>query len=234
MTPGPFLDFLGATTGVTLLFVDDGSTDGTPGLLARLASEGNGRIEVLTLPRNEGKAAAVREGIVAALKRQPELVGFWDSDLATPLSSVPAFLETLDANPGVDIVIGSRVKLMGRDIQRNAARHYVGRVFATAASLVLGLGVYDTQCGAKIFRVTAPVAALFQVPFRSSWVFDVEILARYVALVGRERAQASIYELPLIAWRNVPGSKVRVRDGLRAAYDLARMRGWARRAGAGR
>lgn len=234
LTPGPFLEFLGDCAGISFLFVDDGSTDDTAAVLAGLASKGYGRIDVLTLPRNSGKAVAVRDGIVMAMGRNPELVGYWDADLSTPLSEVPAFLDFIDRHPTIDIVIGSRLKLMGRDIQRSAARHYLGRVFATAASMALGLAVYDTQCGAKIFRVTEAVAALFQAPFRSSWVFDVEILARYVALVGRQQAEASIHELPLMVWHDVPGSKVRARDAFRAALDLARMRGWTRRPGAWR
>ncbi len=116
--------------------------------------------------------------------------------------------------------MGARVKLLGRDIQRLAARHYAGRVFATAASIVLGLGVYDTQCGAKLFRSASPFADAFREPFRSRWIFDVEVLERCVRRLGPSAAAARIYEFPLQRWHHARGSKLMPRHVLRAAWDL--------------
>lgn len=220
LQPDAFLQFLAARPDASILFVDDGSRDRTPAILADLASQGGGRIEVLTLADNQGKARAVRLGVLASLAVEPDLVGYWDADLSTPLDAVGSFVETLDARPEVDLVMGARVKLLGRDIQRLAARHYAGRVFATAASMVLGLGVYDTQCGAKLFRAASPIADAFRAPFRSRWIFDVEVLERYVRRLGREAASARIYELPLVRWHHAPGSKLMPRHVLRAAWDL--------------
>jgi dolichyl-phosphate beta-glucosyltransferase len=218
-----YVRFVTARDDVGLLFVDDGSTDSTAQVLEELAGKCAGRVDTLLLPRNGGKAQAVQRGMVAAIAKQPELVGYWDADLATPLDSLDEFIEVLDARPGIDIVIGSRVKLLGRRIDRHAYRHYAGRVFATAASLALGLDVYDTQCGAKIFRVNPHIRQVFATPFFSKWVFDVEILARYTSIVGTDRAASSIYELPLTAWKDVPGSKVKARHAARAFWDVARI-----------
>ena len=122
--------------------------------------------------------------------------------------------------------MGSRVKLLGRKIERRRSRHYLGRVFATAVSTILGLDVYDTQCGAKLFRVTPFIRALFQQPFLSRWIFDVEILARLIqARRGKNLPQADrvIYEFPLMEWRDIPGSKLGYRDFFRAAWELCRI-----------
>jgi dolichyl-phosphate beta-glucosyltransferase len=225
-----FSEFTRAHGNTTLLFVDDGSTDATPRVLAGLAAANAGRVDVLTMPRNGGKASAVHAGILAGLRRPADYVGYWDADLSTPLSAVHQFLAVADSHPDLDVVIGSRVKLLGRRIQRHAWRHYIGRVFATGASVALGLPVYDTQCGAKLFRVSDLTRRVFEEPFRSAWVFDVEILARYVAILGLDEAASRIFELPLAAWTDVPGSSVRSWHGVQAVCDLIRI-GLARRAG---
>jgi hypothetical protein len=112
---------------------------------------------------------------------------------------------------------------MGRTIERRAWRHYLGRLFATAASVVLDLPVYDTQCGAKLFRATPLTERIFAEPFVARWVFDVEILARFMAFDprGPDRIDTALYELPLRQWVDVAGSKVRPIDFAKSARDLA-------------
>jgi hypothetical protein len=164
---------------------------------------------------------------LTALDFKPDYVGFWDADLATPLDTIPQFVDFAESRRELSMVVGARVKLLGREIQRKSSRHYLGRVFATAASAVLGLAVYDTQCGAKLFRVSPLVTDLFQQPFQSRWIFDVEVLARLVEITrGKEIPQADriIYEFPLTEWRDIPGSKVRLYDFIKATWELYRIR----------
>ncbi|HEX2062344.1 MAG TPA: glycosyltransferase [Thermoanaerobaculia bacterium] len=211
-----------ALDGVRLeiLFVNDGSTDGTLRLLQSIAAEDPSRYSVLNLEKNSGKAEAVRRGILAALDRSPDLVGFWDADLATPLQEIPGFLNVFDARPEIEMVMAARVRLLGRSISRNPGRHYFGRVGATLISSSLGLAVYDTQCGAKLFRAGERMRELFAAPFLSRWIFDVEIIARLVRQRGRDDAARAIYELPIITWHDVKGSKVKSTDFGRALRDL--------------
>jgi glycosyltransferase involved in cell wall biosynthesis len=224
LQPAAFERALAATSALHLLFVDDGSVDGTAEVLAAVAARMPSRAEVLRLSANRGKAEAVRQGVLLAFRRQPGYIGFWDADLATPLEAVPDFLALLDRRAGIDIVLGSRALLLGRDIRRRAGRHYFGRVFATAASLALGLPVYDTQCGAKVFRVNERTTHLFDDPFVARWSFDVELLARYLAAPdGSGASPERLYELALRQWHDIPGSKVRLRDVPRAFGDLVRV-----------
>lgn len=210
---------------LTFLLVNDGSTDGTISVLENLARRVPETIEVLDLVQNQGKAEAVRRGVLHALQSKPDYVGFWDADLATPLEEIAGFCDILDTRPDIQMVLGARVKLMGRAIERKAYRHYFGRVFATAASLVLNLPIYDTQCGAKLFRGTEAVRDVFARPFLSRWVFDVEIIARYKAYM-RERGRSispAIYERPLFQWHDVGASKVHARDAVQAYVALTKI-----------
>ena len=164
-----FLEFVRRHPGVGLLFVDDGSTDGTAEVHARTGARPRrqpsprcGWSATRARPRRCGGASSRR------WRSSPALVGFWDADLATPLDAVDDFLDVAAKRPDVEVILGSRVLLMGRDIRRKASRHYLGRVFATAASLTLGIPVYDTQCGAKVFRTTSALSpSASREPFRS-------------------------------------------------------------------
>jgi len=209
---------------VDFVFVNDGSRDRTADVLASLKQFRPDRVTVLDEGVNRGKAEAVRRGILFALEQGCNYVGFWDADLATPLEEIPHLMQVLDDRPHLDMVFGARVKLLGRRVQRKAARHYLGRVFATVVSQILGLPIYDTQCGAKLFRASAHAQALFGRAFLSRWVFDVEIIARYIGQVGPAMASKGIYEFPLHAWMDVAGSKLKPSDFFKAFWDVLRIK----------
>ncbi len=219
--------FLRAAPDVGLVLVDDGSRDGTLALLQGLAARHPAGAEVVALPCNRGKAEAVRQGVLHALARRPAWFGYWDSDLSTPLETILLFRALLRERPDLGLVQGARVQLLGHRIERRALRHYVGRVAATAISSALRLPVYDTQCGAKLFRAGAETERLFDEPFLSPWLVDVELLARWAqarARHGGPDPAAAVYEYPLPEWTDVRGSKVRPRDYLAAGRDLYRIR----------
>ncbi len=209
-----FGDFCLPGDDIEFLFVNDGSTDDTLQILKTTGAP------VVNLERNSGKAEAVRRGILAALDRSADLVGFWDADLATPLTELPGFMEIMRTRPEINMVFGARVRLLGREISRRPSRHYVGRVGATLISSSLGLAVYDTQCGAKLFRASDTLRDVFSTPFLSRWIFDVEIIARFVQRWGRDRVAGALYEYPVTRWHDVKGSKVKSRDFIRALRDL--------------
>ena len=180
------------------------------------------RIDVLSLGQNQGKAEAVRQGLLHALAGGAGVVGYIDADLATPVPEIKRLCRLMNEGTA-DVILASRVSLLGRRIVRSTARHYLGRIFATLASRILRVAVYDTQCGAKLFRCAPALAAALRDPFRSRWVFDVELLGRL--LTGAPDAPAiepaALREEPLDAWRDIPGSKFGLRHMAAALRDLA-------------
>lgn len=220
LSPKPYREFTSHHPDYQFLFVDDGSTDDTSSMLTSLVGEMRDQYHILTLEKNCGKAEAIRRGFLQGMNSKAEFLAFWDADLSTPLELLPHFLTIFSQCPKIEIVLGSRVKLMGREIKRRALRHYLGRIFATCASIVLHLEVYDTQCGAKIFRNTETLRSIFQEPFKSKWIFDVELLARFLKAKGRKDGESAMYELPLQSWRDMAGSKIKPIDFFKAFGEL--------------
>lgn len=209
---------------IELVFVDDGSTDGTGALLQAIAEAHPQRVEVVTLSANRGKAEAVRAGLRHALDHGASQVGYLDADFSTPPAEMLRLVDTLGST-SVSVVLGSRVRLLGREVERRLVRHYLGRVFATVASASLGLAVYDTQCGAKVMRRSPALEQAVAVPFTSKWAFDVELLSRLLhppeGVPGLE--PSTFLEVPLKTWRDVKGSKLHAGHMLKAGLDLLRL-----------
>ena len=202
-------------------FVNDGSRDQTLGLLEKMERSFPGKVKVLDLRNNVGKAEAVRHGVLTALGTGDfTYIGYFDADLATPLEEISFLLNYLKSGP--KIVIGSRVKRLGSKITRTPQRHYLGRIFATVASLTLGIKVYDSQCGAKIFeRNTAGI--LFSEPFFSKWLFDLELIYRFKNL-DPVNFENDILEAPLRSWTEKKGSKISLRDLVKVPIELLKIR----------
>jgi len=217
------LQFLHAQPQTTICFVDDGSSDRTVDVLDRLEKSAPRSVVVLRLPVNQGKAEAVRQGMLhAAGSGRFALVGFWDADMSTPLREMTGMLRILDGDPACRLVMGSRIRRLGSQIHRSALRHYLGRMFSTFASMLLKLPVYDSQCGAKVVR-TDLVDTLFRERFLTRWIFDVEILARLRNALGRERTLEAVTEMPLTEWNEVGGSKIRPAHLAKVPMELFRI-----------
>lgn len=215
---GDFLDALRWYPFLKFVFVDDGSSDDTAEILAYL-EHASPSVHACYLPKNVGKAEAVREGVNWALEHtDSEAIGFWDADLATPFSELPAFVKELDEDPSCETVVGARWPHLGSQIDRNVFRHCTGGLMKTLIRFVLRAPVYDTQCGAKVFRREC-AKRVFSRPFHSRWLFDVEILKR----IGKDDMLRSVHEVPLSYWRDVRGTKLGFLDSMRLLPDLMRI-----------
>jgi dolichyl-phosphate beta-glucosyltransferase len=196
-----------------LLFVDDGSRDGTLAIEQELA-RAEPRVRVLAHSPNRGKGYAVRQGMLAATGA---VRLFFDADYSTPVEEVEKLLPRLQA--GCAVAIGTR-RTRDALIETKPPfhRHFLGELYVRLASWLLGCRLSDFNCGFKAFRADA-ADRLFRLARRDDWSFDAEVLA----LAGRLGYR--IAEVP-VRWAHAQAtSKVRpLRDGLRSFRALLQIR----------
>lgn len=214
--------FLEANPRFSICFVNDGSKDNTKGIIKLIVEKFPDRIKYIHLEINQGKAEAVRKGLLdMAGRNEYSYLGYFDADLSTPLSEICPMLNLI-ISENLTLVMGSRIKRMGATINRNPYRHYFGRVFATLASMALNLPVYDTQCGAKILR-SKIVSEIFAEKFISRWLFDVEILYRLIITRKITGIEPQIKEYPLTMWIEKGKSKISPFYILKVPLELLRI-----------
>ena len=229
---------------VSVLVVDDGSTDGTAALVRtrpEFAADGSDGERAARPPRDRaaideksvphggpgarlslrllsvphgGKGSAVRAGMLAA---DGDLLLFADADMATPPDQIPKLVVALLS---ADVAIGSRIQPDGSDMRATQPRfrRMVGRLFRFAAQVWVTGPVRDTQCGFKGFTRSA-ARDLFGRLRITSIVFDDDLI--YLA---RKRGYR-IAIVPIV-WADRRGSRMQARPKLaiRVAWDLVRIR----------
>ncbi len=215
-----FLNFSKTDSSFHFCFVDDGSTDNTSSILKKLKAKNPDNFSVLEINVNQGKAEAVRQGMVYALKNiTSNWYGYLDADLSTDLAEVKR-LTSFFSNEK-KFIFGSRFQRLGSNINRKTHRHYLGRFFATLVSKLLQLRVYDTQCGAKFFQKQLALQ-LFDHSFKTKWIFDVEIFFR-IQQVSNYNIENIAEEIPLNRWKDIAGSKIRLIDFLKIPIELIKI-----------
>ena len=125
-----------------IVFVDDGSTDGSWEEMTRLVREFGGRVTALRLRRNFGKAMALQAGF---RKATGEILFTMDADLQDDPEEIPRFLEALEN--GFDLVSGwKRVR------QDPPTKTLPSRVFNKVTAWATGVELHDFNCGFKCYR----------------------------------------------------------------------------------
>ncbi|MFL9845203.1 glycosyltransferase [Flavobacterium rhizosphaerae] len=191
-----------ANTGADIYLCNDGSTDNTAGLLQTIAAECKNCF-VLDFKKNTGKGNTVYQSVQHVLSQnQYTHIGYFDADFSTPVFEIERLLALQESEPE-KFIIGSRVLLLNHNIKRKNFRHYIGRIIITLVNFKFKLTVYDTQCGAKLFPATIAAVA-FNAPFKTSWLFDVELFIR----LKKNNLLALGNEVPLRQWTDVGGSKL--------------------------
>lgn len=212
---------------VRFCIVDDGSRPEEFSAEERLIRDAGlgDAVRLVRLASNQGKGAAIRAGFEIGLAEGFDYLGFFDADCSVGVQELHRALVHLVAahrDAGVTGVIGSRVRMLGRRVERNPVRHSLGRVFATFVSVWFRQPVYDSQCGLKIFE-RETLRRHLQVPEDRRWVWDTQLILSML------HAGERIHELP-VDWQEAGRSKVSlIRDPLTMIWHLVRFRRQLRR-----
>ena len=196
-----FIAFANQHSNVSLVFVNDGSWDNTLNILKKIKAASTNTF-LVSYERNKGKGGAIQEGFRFAIDQSVTHVGYLDADLSTSLNDYYDLLVFTAAN-FFDFVLASRIQKLDTVIERNFFRHLIGRTIATVIDRKFNLGVYDTQCGAKVFK-TEVLREVNQDPFHTKWFFDVELLLR----IRQKFTLMNGAEVPLRSWIDKKQSKI--------------------------
>jgi dolichyl-phosphate beta-glucosyltransferase len=195
-----------------VIIVDDGSRDGTTDLI-RKRYRHHDEISIYQQPRNLGKGAAIKQGMLLA---RGEYLFFSDADLSVPIETVSLFLRHLEKD--ADITIGTRQKAGSViEVHQPSYREFLGKIYTKLSNWILNLPASDFTCGFKGFRRGA-AKDLFSRQRLNNWSFDAEIL--YLARLRGYRLQ----EIP-VRWSDDKATKVKLwRDALTSLLGLLQIR----------
>jgi dolichyl-phosphate beta-glucosyltransferase len=194
-----------------IVVVNDGSSDRTTQVVEEFAYHNDG-LRLLTYPTNRGKGHAVKEGVAAALGSAILVI---DADGSTPIEEYIKLDNTISG--GADIAIGSRNKPSTETVVKALPhRTYVGNMGNMIIQALVLPGIYDTQCGFKLFK-SAVAKDIFSASTIEGYGFDVETL--FIAKLRNYKLE----EIP-VNWQNVAGSKVNVvRDSIKVLFEVIRI-----------
>ena len=213
-----FTSFLQNHLQANICFVNDASTDKTLERLQSVKNSFKDRIIILSNEKNLGKAASVRKGVLYChAEDKSPILAYLDADLATSLEECYSLIDYLEGEK--QFVFASRILKIVSMVDRRFSRFLFGRIIATFISGILDIKVYDTQCGCKVFKKELS-GILFEKPFVSKWLFDVELFSRLLCFYGKTDALKKMEEIPVKKWVDKGDSKVKLSYFFRLWYDL--------------
>ncbi|MFZ4763678.1 MAG: glycosyltransferase [Roseimicrobium sp.] len=216
----PLCHALAHLGSVSVLVVDDGSgleeADRLHAIVEAARAHHPFVREMFRLRENIGKGATVYAGWRNHLG-EPWLM-FADADGAVPAREVTRLIVRARSDRSLQrAYFASRVKMLGRNVQRVWYRELMGHAFHALVAGLLGERAHDTQCGCKIVPREFFERALDSLSL-PGFAFDVELM------LGLRAAGCALEEVP-VDWREVSGGKLRLmRDSWSMFRDVMRLR----------
>jgi glycosyltransferase involved in cell wall biosynthesis len=191
-----------------LIIAEDGSTDGSAGLV-RQYEQRDSRIHLLHNDERLGRGKALNRAISES---RGKIVCYYDVDLATDMRHLPELIQAI--REGADIATGSRL-MPGSDIVRTGGREIASRSYNFLVRLILGSGMYDHQCGFKAFN-KEHIVGLLPAIHSNHWFWDTELLIR------AQRHGCFVREFP-VRWRAGKGTTVKINDVFEMGSSILRL-----------
>lgn len=209
------IEYLLLNSVLDVFFANDGSKDDTVTVINSIIEKHGKRCYLIDFIENSGKANTIYKAINQINQEgNYDFIGYFDADFSTPASEIIKLVQELSTNQS-EFLFGSRILLLNSGIKRKYYRHVIGRVITTLINLKFKLGIYDTQCGSKLFSKTI-IQKAFNKPFYTSWLFDVEIFIR----LKKQDLLKKGREIPINDWKDIDGSKLGWKTGFKILKEL--------------
>jgi dolichyl-phosphate beta-glucosyltransferase len=185
---------------INFIIVDDGSPiedfNKMKNLIDPFLSE---KFKLLRYEKNLGKGGAISYGLTHA---SSDYIGFVDADGSIPFYEIENIANYMKNNYQIDMLIASRILMLGKKIERKFLRHLSGRLFSTMLNAIFPMKVYDSQCGFKIFS-KLKYEKINNFITDKRWLWDTQLLILFYI------SSFNIIEYP-VDWKEQPGSKVKI------------------------
>lgn len=209
------IEYLVLNGTMDIYFANDGSLDDTIGVINEIVLKYPERCFLIDFKQNSGKANTVYKAVNQLHQNdQYDYIGYFDADFSTPANEIIRIIKEAEKD-AFEFLLGSRILLLNSNIKRKYYRHIIGRIILTIINIKFKLGIYDTQCGCKIFSKNI-IPKVFNQPFYTSWLFDVEIFVR----LKRQNLLGKGIEIPINNWQDVDGSKLGLKTGFKILKEI--------------
>ncbi|MDH2207358.1 glycosyltransferase [Empedobacter sp. GD03644] len=208
------IDLLLNQANIDVYFANDGSKDNTVKKINQYI-QNKPNTFLFDYKKNEGKAFTIYKSLDSLYEQNKyTYIGYLDADFSTKSVDFLSMYNYLQNSPK-EFILASRIMLLNSNIKRKKYRHYIGRIILTIINIKYKLGIYDTQCGAKIFSQNI-LNEVLKTPFQTAWLFDAEVFIR----LKKSNLLTNGVEFPITNWEDVAGSKLKLTDGFEILKEI--------------